>query len=317
MKKTKQLILILILLLVPAGIIYAENVLIQADKQTFDGEKTVFEGNVRVNYQDVSIKSPRALVRTNDKGPGSATFVDGAYALKKDGSSKSEVRANIINLSLLKDRIRAEGNTESSVFENKTPLVQIKAGSQVFDIKKNVIVASHDAAIRYKDILTNSDKARITINDDGNLDKVELLGRVRIDQEKTVITANEVLYNPKTEEMVASGNTSSETILEDGTHVLIYADFQQYDQASKTLITSGHVKIKYKDYVASGPKATFIPDEGTDVPNRIIFLGRSKIQEGDRSVEADRIELTVNPKNFTATGNVKTRFTQVQDYRDR
>lgn len=295
----------------------AENILIQADKQTFDGEKTTFSGDVRVDYEDISIKSPRAIVRNDNEGkPDGATFVDGAYAVKESEYSRSEVKANIINLSLLKNRIRAEGNAESSVFENKEPLVHIKAGSQIFDIKKNVIVASDGVKINYKEILTNSDRARITINEAGNLNKVELLDNVRIDQENSIIRANQVFYNPTTDEMVASGNASSETKMEDGTYVVIYADYQQYDNASKTLITSGNVKIKYKDYIASGPKATFIPEKGANVPNRIVFLGRSKIQEGQKFVEADRIELTLDPKNFTAEGNVKTRFTQVDSYKN-
>ncbi|OGI03367.1 MAG: hypothetical protein A2Y25_08560 [Candidatus Melainabacteria bacterium GWF2_37_15] len=319
MKNTKYLIsLLIIFLLVPAGMLYAENILIQADKQTFDGEKTTFEGKVKVNYSDIMIKSPKAIVRNDKTGkPDAATFVDGAYALKQSGYSRSEVKANIINLSLLKNRIRAEGNAESSVFENQVPIVHIKAGSQSFDIKSNIIVATDNVNIKYKEILTNSDKARITINDKGNLDKVELLGNVTVNQQKSIIKANEIHYNPTTDEMVASGNTSSDTILEDGTNVVIYADFQQYDNATQTLITSGNVKIKYKDYIASGPKATFIPEGGKTTPNKIIFLGRSKIQEGQRYVEGDRLELTVEPKNFTAEGNVKTRFTDVANYKDK
>ncbi len=318
MNRVKYIITIcLIMLLVPAGIIFAENILIQADRQTFDGEKTTFEGNVKVDYEDVSIKSPRAIVRNNEEGkPGAATFVDGAQAIKDSGYSRSEVKANIINLSLLKSRIRAEGNAESSVFEDKEPLVHINAGSQIFDIKKNIIVAEEDVNIKYKEIVTNSDKARITINENGTLDRVELLGNVKIDQKKNIIRADEVLYNPNTDEMVASGKASSETMLDDGTYVVIYADYQQYDNMSKTLITSGKVKIKYKDYIASGPKATFIPDKDSSVPNRIVFLGRSKIQEGQKFVEADRIELTLDPKNFTAEGNVITRFSQVDSYKD-
>ena len=319
MKNIKYLITLLIsLLLVPAGVLYAENIFIQADKQTFDGEKTTFEGKVKVNYSDITIKSPKAIVRNSKTGkPDAATFVDGAYALKESGYSRSEVKANIINLSLLKNRIRAEGNAESSVFENKVPLVHIKAGSQSFDIKNNIIVAEENVSIKYKEILTDSDKARITINDKGNLDKVELLGNVKVDQQKTIIKANEIHYNPTTEEMVAPGNTSSESILEDGTYVIIYADFQQYDKATQILITSGNVKIKYKDYIATGPKANFIPDGGSSTPNKIVFLGRSRIQEGQRYVEGDRLALTVNPKNFTAEGNVKTRFTDVADYKDK
>ena len=187
----------------------------------------------------------------------------------------------------------------------------------VFDIKKNIIVAKEDVRIKYNDINTTSDKARIYIDDEGDLKKVELLGNVEILQEKNIIKADEVLFNPKTDEMTATGNTSSNTILEDGTKVLILADFQQYDNATQTLITSGHVKINYKDYIATGPKANFIPDKNTGKPNKIIFLGRSKIKDGQRYVEADRIEITIEPKNFEAIGNVKTKFTQVQSYKNR
>ncbi len=310
-------ILVLIVLALPAGILYAENILIHADKQSYDGKKTVFEGNVKVDYEDIRVESPKAIVRNDETGkPSAATFVDGAYARKESEFSRSEVKANIINLSLLKNRIRAEGNAESAVFEDKKPIVHIKAGSQIFDIKKNIIVASKDVKINYEKISTLSDKARISINKEGNLNKVEFLGNVAINQDKSVIKADNVLYNPNSDEMVASGNTNSTTMLDDQTRVVIWADFQQYDNLAKTLITSGHVRIKYKDYTATGPKATFIPDNKSDRPNKILFIGRSRIQEGQRYVEADRIQITLEPKNFQAEGNVKTRFTQVKSYKE-
>ncbi len=303
--------------IIPAGVLYAGNILIQADKQTYDGEKTIFEGNVKVDYEDISVESPKAIVRNDKEGkPSAATFVDGAYAEKNSEFSRSEVKANIINLSLLKNRIRAEGSAESAVFEDKKPIVHIKAGSQIFDIKKNIIVASDDVKINYEKINTQSDKARISINEKGNLDKVEFLGNVAISQDKSIIKADNVLYKPNADEMVASGNTNSTTVLDEKTNVVIWADFQQYDNISKTLITSGHVRIKYKDYIATGPKATFIPDNNSSRPNKIMFIGRSRIQEGQRYVEADRIQITLEPKNFQAEGNVKTRFTQVQSYKN-
>ena len=50
----------------------------------------------------------------------------------------------------------------------------------------------------------------------------------------------------------------------------------------------------------------------TRKPNKIIFSGRSKITEGDKSIEADSIVITVNPKNFTAEGNVKTQINNIE-----
>ncbi len=306
-----------------SGICYAENINIQADKQTFDGKTTVFEGNVDVDYQDIKVKSPKVIVKTDANGKTeTATFLDGAHAVKTNGVSRSEVKANIINLSLLKNRIKAEGNAESSVFENKKPVVHITADTQEFDITKNIIVATNNVKIKYQEIKTKSDKARISIDENGDLKKVELLGNATVDQEKSVINANDVLYNAVTNEMVAYGNVKSKTYLDDGTPVDVQSEFQQYDKSTQTLITSGHVKINYKEYTAIGPKATFISDSKTvkagnsGKPNKIIFTGRAKILEGERQVEADKIEITVDPKNFTAEGNVKTRFTQVQSLKE-
>lgn len=306
-----------VLLVLFATKLYAEDVYIQADKQTFDGKKAVFEGKVKVDYADIHVESPKAFVRSDENGkPHSATFVDGAHAIRIKPNARSEVKANIINLSLLKNRIHAEGDTETMLIEEKKPLVHIKAGSQSFDIKENVITATTDVNMVYDKIKTRSDKAKITITKDGDLDKVEFFGKVNIVRDKTLIKADKVTYNAKIDEMIAQGSTNSETALDDGSNVAIWANLQHYDNKSKTLITSGNVKIKYQDYVATGPKATFIPDEGAEKPNNIYFVGRSRIQQGERFVEADRIHMTMEPKNFKAEGNVLTKFTQVQGYND-
>ena len=71
--------------------------------------------------------------------------------------------------------------------------------------------------------------------------------------------------------------------------------------------------VTYKDYDAKGPKATVYPDKITNKPNEIVFIGRSTIVEQMRSIEADRIKMYINPKNFFAEGNVKTVIRNVQD----
>jgi len=306
-----------------SAVSYAENINIKADKQNFDGKTTVFEGNVDVDYGNINVKSPKVIVKSDSNGKTeTATFLDGAHAVKKSGFSQSEVKADIINLSLLKNRIKAEGNAQSFVTENKVLIVHIKAATQEFDMTKNVIIATDNVKIDYGEIKTSSDKAKISIDANGVLKKVELLGNAIVNQEKSVIKANDVLYNATTNEMVAYGNVNSKSILDDGSPVDIKSDYQQYDKTTQTLITSGNVKLYYKEYIAIGPKAIFVPDKSKTVkdnsgkPNKIIFIGRAKINEGERQVEADKIEITVNPKNFSAEGNVRTRFTQVQGIKD-
>jgi len=320
---SKIILTVAFLSIVLSAVSYAENINIKADKQNFDGKTTVFEGNVDVDYGNINVKSPKVIVKSDSNGKTeTATFLDNAHAVKKSGFSQSEVKAKIISLSLLKNRIKAEGNAESFVIENKVPIVHIKAATQEFDMTKNIIIATTNVKIKYGEIDTSSDKAKIIMDANGVLKKVELLGNAIVNQEKSIINANDVLYNATTNEMVAYGNAHSKSFLDDGSPVDIKADYQQYDKTTQTLITSGNVKILYKEYTATGPKAIFVPDknkpakENSGKPNKIIFIGRAKIIEGERQVEADKIEITVNPKNFSAEGNVRTRFTQVQGMKE-
>jgi len=231
--------------------------------------------------------------------------------LKIDDKSKSTVKANIIKVSILENKIKANGNTSSAIFENKTPTVTIKADEQEFDMDSNMITAVGNVVIDYQDIKTNSDSAKIKVDESGKPKLVNLVGSARVTQGKNIVNATNLLFNPVSNELIATGNAKSETILDDMTQVTIWSDYQQFDQTSNTLITSGRVKIVYKDYIATGPKAIFLPDAKTKKPNKILFMGRSKIQEGSRIVEADKLEMTVEPKTFTAEGNVRSQFTQV------
>ena len=40
--------------------------------------------------------------------------------------------------------------------------------------------------------------------------------------------------------------------------------------------------------------------------NQAVFLGRSKIETKGRTIEEDRITITMNPKDFKAEGHVKS-----------
>ena len=65
-------------------------------------------------------------------------------------------------------------------------------------------------------------------------------------------------------------------------------------------------KIQYEDYIATGPKVIVVQDKTTKKLNEAIFVGRAKIETKGRTIEADRITITMNPKDFKAEGNVKS-----------
>ena len=289
-KNIKDTIIITLLAL---GIILpalASNVEIESAKQTYDAANnaTKFTGNVKVKMDDITIKSPTADIKMNSEGKlDVATFKPNAYAIK-------------------------DNNTTSIFSEKRKPMVTVHADSQEFDIKTNLMKAIGNVKIDYKDVKASSNEAQVTVDSKGNVKKVKLIGNGVIIQDPNVIKADNFLYNPVSNDIVATGNTYTKAKLEDGEVVDIYANYQQMDRISNTFMASGKVKIVYQDYVAVGPKATFFPDKKTKKPNEIVFYGRTKIKEGDKEVEADKIVITMNPKNFTAEGNVKTSFANVK-----
>lgn len=299
-----------------SGFSLASNLLIEANKQTFDtkSKETTFDGEVKVKMENIKAKSPKAYVTMGPDGkPDFAKLVNGVYAIKSNESTQSEIKANTIELTLLEKKMFASGGVRSMVSENGKPILTIKSNSQKFNANKNTITASGSVVMNYKEISTNSSSTIINMTKDGKPDKVNLSGAVKIIEDKNLINADSVIFNPNTNEMFADGAVKSKTMLDPETPVLIVANSQQYNKSNNIILANGNVKIIYKDYVASGPKATIMPENNGAKPNKIIFTGRSNIKEGARQVEADRIIITMDPKNFNAEGNVKTRFLQFKE----
>lgn len=274
-EKIKMFITAVALSTLLAGIAYAGNINIQADKQVYNGDTGVtrFEGNVKVTSDDVTVTSPVASVKmTGDNKAQDAVFLDGAYAVKQKGNTKNEIKANIIRFSLLENKVIAEGNTKSWVFEGKKPMIIIEADTQEFDTVNNIMTADGGVTIDYNDLKTRSYKAKIAFDKaSGKVQKVDLMGAANLVQGKSIVDADSFVYNPVNDELIAIGNTHSQSVLDDASKVSIWSNYQHFDKKSGTLMTNGNVKIIYKDYVGTGPKATFLPEKGSTKPNKILF----------------------------------------------
>ena len=158
---------------------------------------------------------------------------------------------------------------------------------------------------KYKDIDTFSDKAVIIADEKGGLRKIDLIGNARVKQEQNESEGHHFVYNPITEEMSVSGNTKTTAISDDGKKLVIHSDYQQYHKKQNSYVGSGHVKIWYDDYFAQGPKVSVFPNEAGK-PNEVYMIGRSKIVQQDKDIIADKIKMTMEPKDFVAEGNVRT-----------
>jgi len=308
----RKLLLIIFAFVSTITFAYCTDVIIESKRQTLNLErnKGLFEGDVKVQINDVVITGPRAVLdlEPTSKKPSLATFYDNPYAFQDKQNKKHEIKAKIIKVSLIKKHLSAEGNTQSIISENRKPIVTVNADSQEYDTASQIMSAKGGVIIYYKELETFSNAAVVKIDKEGEIQKLELIGNAILKEKSNVVKGDKFVYNPLTEEYLVSGNTTSDVMLDDGTRVYTQANYQQFDKRASNLIAGGNVRIKFRDYFARGPKAQVFPNaEGK--PNEIVFSGRSKITQGSNTVEADRIKLTLNPKNFFAEGNVKTTIT--------
>ena len=304
----KKLFSILILLFT-SMMVFASDLVIESKTQTFsDKEKKIkLDGGVKVKLDNLTVESPRAEVsiRRGNK-LDTATFYDKPYAYEVNLNKKREVKANILQVSLINKVVRAEGDSQSIISEGGTPIVVINANEQEYDTKSNIMVAQGAVNMKYKDIESWSDKAVIIADPKGGLKKLDLIGNAKVKQEQNTSEGHHFVYNPVTEEMSVTGNTKTTAISDDGRTLILHADYQQYNKKQNSYIGNGHVKVWFDEYFAQGPKVSVFPDSNTGKPNEVYFIGRSKIIQEDKDIVADKIRITLDPKDFQAEGNVRT-----------
>ena len=305
----KVLIGIAALLLTFTIAVNAADLVIESKNQTYNenDSKIKFDGDVKVTSGDLTVVGDSADVSIkNDKQLDTATFYDKPYAYEVKKNKKREVKANILKVSLITKIVRAEGDTQSIVFDGKTPIVVINADTQEYDTKTGVMKADGTVTILYKDIETFSNHATIRTDKNGDLKNIVLIGSARVKEKNNESFADRFTYDPTSEIITATGNTTTKAMMENGDKLVLKSSFQEFNRGRNTYNASGNVHIWYQDYFAVGTKVTFFPDKTTGKPNEIFFTGRSSITQGVRTIYADKIRMTLKPKDFQATGNTRT-----------
>ena len=306
----KKILIGLTAVILTAGIaVNASDLVIDSKTQSYaeSENKIKFQGDVKVSIDDLRVEGQTADVNmTQDKQLDTATFYDKPYAYEIKKNKKREVKANILKVSLITKVIKAEGDTQSIVYDGKTPIVIINADSQEYDTKSGVMDADGTVTIQYKDIETYSNHATVKTDKNGDLKNITLIGNAMVKEKNNESYADKFVYDPATEILVATGNTTSKATMEGGDKLVLKSNYQEYNKKKNTYNASGNVHVWYQDYFAVGPKITFYPDKTTGKPNEIYFTGRSSITQGVRTIYADKIRMTLEPKDFQATGNTRT-----------
>lgn len=301
---------ILILTFITAGISHAASLTVESDTQEFKDtdSKIYLEGNVKVKTDNINVQSPRAVVEVDPKNNkvNKVEFKENAYSYQLESGKKHEIKAQILQMSLLNKVFSAQGNTISSITENGRPIVIVTADKQEYNKTTNTMKATGSVNIIYKNIETFSSQAYVYLNNKNDIKKIELIGNAKLNQDKSKINANKLTYDNIKEEAIAVGNVYSNIVSEDDKNIEVWSNYQSYDKKANVVSASGSTKIKYEDYTATGPKVNVYGNKQTKKLNQAVFIGRSKIETKGRTIEADRITITMNPKDFKAEGNVKS-----------
>lgn len=289
---------------------YAASLTVESDSQEFkDSDRKIYlEGNVKVKTDDVNVLSPRAVVEVDPRNNkvNKVEFKENAYSYQLKGGKKHEIKAQILEMSLLNKVISAQGNTISSITEKDRPVVIVTADRQEYNKATNTMKAFGNVNILYKDIETFSSEAYVNLNDKNDVKKIDLIGTAKLKQGKSKINANKLTYDNITQEAVAIGDVYTDITTEDNKRLEVWSEHQSYDRKANVVSASGSTKIKFEDYYATGPKVNVYADKTTKKLNEAVFVGRSKIETKGRTIEADRITITMNPKDFKAEGHVKS-----------
>ena len=304
----KILIALTALIVLAAAAVQASDLIIESNPQTFNegDSKIKFKGDVKVSVDDLRVEGQTADVDVKGEKLDTATFYDKPYAYEVKKNKKREVKANILKLSLITKVVRAEGDTQSIVFDGKTPIVVINADVQEYDTKTGTMTATGAVTILYKELETFSNKAIIKTLKNGDIKDLELIGNARVKEKANESFADKFYYNAATKVITATGNTTSNAVMDNGEKLILKSSRQEYTQDRNVFNASGNVKVWYQDYFAQGPKIAVYPDKGTNKANEIYFIGRSSITQGMRTIYADKIKMILKPKDFHAEGNTRT-----------
>ena len=119
----KKVLLFLILALFVTGVtVVASDLIIESKTQTFsDKDKKIkLDGGVKVKLDDLTVESDSAdvSVRKNRK-LDTAVFHGKPYAYEIKANKKREVKANILQVSLINKVVRAEGESKSVITDSR------------------------------------------------------------------------------------------------------------------------------------------------------------------------------------------------------
>ena len=102
-----------------------------------------------------------------------AIFYDNPVAFKEDKNKRSEVRSNVMKLSLITKILSAEGNSKTTITETDKPTTIITADMQEYNTETRIMKAKGNVVITHNDVIAKADVGYAYLDNNNEVKKIE------------------------------------------------------------------------------------------------------------------------------------------------
>ncbi|MCA9808040.1 MAG: hypothetical protein KC476_08800 [Cyanobacteria bacterium HKST-UBA06] len=323
------LLLAALFLLGCPGWALANNVYIAAGHQHLEplNGMTTLDGGVVIKTDTATMSAGSAQMVLSGSAPQSLVMNGGASMTRLENNVEQTIHANQVAVDFATNDVNAQGSVSTQMADKGKPAdnVTIQSDDQVFDQTNHVMRAIGHVKVTKGDMVATSPEAVITMGDDGQAKKALFKNGAKLVSSDQILTAELITIDLATGDIYAEKNTRSQikSKPDDAKQtgkkpqpapaakagdtkddVEVTADFQELNQDTGTLIANGNAVVNYGDFIAKGPKATFYSENNT--LDHITLTNRAEIVDNDRRVIGDTVIITIDPRQFTAKGNVQS-----------
>ena len=287
------------------------SITVHAERQILEpatGHTQLISG-VHIAMDNTVINGSNADITVTDGKAHNVNVSGGAQVVKSEGGTQRTINAQNIQYGVDNNSMTASGNVTTNISGGSEGSVTIKSDSQTLDSANNVMRAMGHVRVDKEDLTATSPEAMILMGASGQAEKVVFLGGAALKSAEKKMTAQKITIVLSTGDIYAENKTKSIIVNKDAkgkpTEMTVESHLQELDKATGMLIANGQTKLHFEDTLAKGPKAVFYM-KNNQLDHITLSGGRCEVQDVDRVVKGDSVLITMNPKQFSAKGNVQT-----------
>ncbi len=176
--------------------------------------------------------------------------------------------------------------------EQKVDKIILVADEQIFDMKKNILLAYGKVKINYRDYLIRGEKAQY----DKERNEMKVNSRATFSQNNISLFAEEIAVDLVGEKIVAKGKVNF-TEPDKKIHILAEELILQKKEKERIIIAKNKVKIKKEDMEGESDLVEMYPDE-----DKAKLTGHAQVRMNTSSISANILTISFSDNKIKAEG---------------